>query len=485
MPHILSTIIFLPLLGALVLAVIPARREALIRFTAAAFNAAVLGCVGALCVLFNHQNGGMQFAEDHSWIGQVGIRYSLGVDGVSLALVFLTALLGFLACLASDRIRTKVKGYFIVFQILMTGMLGTFLALDLVLFYMFWETVLIPMFFLIGIWGGPRREYAAWKFFFYTLAGSLIMLLGIVAVYFWAEPHSFSMITLARSTASLSPVVQGALFGAFFLAFAIKIPVFPFHTWLPDAHVEAPTPVSVILAGVLLKMGTYGLLRICVPLFPAAMTMLALPLGILGVINLVYGACVAFAQTDIKKMIAYSSVSHMGFVLLGVAAMNSTGFNGSLLEMFNHGIITGAMFLLVGVVYERAHTREIGAFGGLASVMPRYAFFLTFMALASLGLPGLSGFVGEFLSLAGVFVAFPSVAIAGAVGLIALVVLFLVMIKKMLWGSPGKGVSWPDMGLKEVCIILPLVVITLAVGFYPDSVLQYQKHTIDILVKLL
>ncbi len=485
MPHFLTWIIFLPLIGALAVALIPARHEKCIRATAIGFNAFVLVAVVVLCAVFDRTQIGMQFSESHPWIPQLNIFYSVGVDGLSLALVFLTALLGLLACLASGTITRQVKEYYLVYQVLMIGMLGTFLALDLVVFYIFWETVLIPMFFLIGIWGGARREYAAWKFFFYTLAGSVLMLLAILGVYFTSTPHSFNMIALANPGLRINFGFQCVMFLLFFLGFAVKVPVFPFHTWLPDAHVEAPTPVSVILAGVLLKMGTYGLFRICLPLFPDVILIFAWPIGILGVVNLIYGACAAFAQTDFKKMIAYSSVSHMGFVLLGLAAMNATGFNGAILEMFNHGIITGAMFLLVGVLYERSHTRELAAFGGLASTMPRYAFFLTFMALASLGLPGLSGFVGEFMTLAGVFPYHSKIGIVGCVGLIAVAALFLLMIKRVLWGKPREGVAWPDMNVFEAGVIFPLVVLTLVVGFYPEAVLQFQKNAVDTLVNFL
>ncbi|MBF0593605.1 MAG: NADH-quinone oxidoreductase subunit M [Candidatus Omnitrophica bacterium] len=485
MPSILTLIIFLPLVGALAIAFIPSGREKAIRLTAFAFNAAVLALAGIIVGRFDRSVPGIQFLEHHLWIPQAGIHYTVGIDGISLGLVFLTALLGVIAGLASNGIKTRVKEYFLFYQILMTGMLGTFLALDLVVFYIFWETVLIPMFFLIGIWGGPRREYAAWKFFFYTLAGSVVMLLAILAIFIFIKPHTFNMIALKQLAPQLTGNIQNILFLMFFFAFAIKIPVFPFHTWLPDAHVEAPTPVSVLLAGVLLKMGTYGLLRVCVPYFPLAMQTFAWSLGFLGVINLIYGACAAFAQTDFKKMIAYSSVSHMGFVLLGVAAMNSAGLNGSLLEMFNHGIITGAMFLLVGVIYDRAHTRELSAFGGLSTSMPRYAFFLTFMALASLGLPGLSGFVGEFLSIVGVFSTLPALAVFSAIGLIAVVALFLIVIKKVLWGRAKEGVIWPDMTGIEIAAVLPLVVITLAVGFYPEVILKFQKTAIDILVNFI
>lgn len=484
MPYILTVIVFLPLVGAAFIALIPAARVRAIRLTAVAFNTAVLAAVTMLALHFNVRQG-MQFLEDRAWIAPADIRYTLGVDGISLALVFLSALLGLLAALASGGITKRVKEYFLVYQLLMTGLLGTFLALDLVLFYIFWESVLIPMFFLIGIWGGPRREYAAWKFFFYTLAGSVAMLVGILAVYFSVTPHTFNMIEIARSSSMIRDGAQAALFLLFFVAFAIKVPVFPFHTWLPDAHVEAPTPVSVILAGVLLKMGTYGLMRICLPFFPAAAVLFAFPLAVLGALNLIYGACAAFAQADLKKMIAYSSVSHMGFVLLGVAALNLTGFNGALLEMFNHGVITGAMFFLVGVIYDRAHTREIAAFGGLASTMPRYAFFLTFMSLASLGLPGLSGFIGEFLALAGAFFRFPFIAGIAAVGLIALVALFLVIIRKVLWGKPSGHACYPDMNAAEISVMLPLAALTLGIGFYPHMILQFQTYAVNALVGLL
>jgi len=392
MTSLLSTIIFLPLAGVILVLITPSRLVNCIRYTATVVTAAVLLLSIYLVLHFNTHISVMQFIEYKSWLPGWNIWYFLGVDGLSLALIFLTALLGFLACLASFGIEKSVKEYFIFYLLLMTGMLGTFLALDLVLFYIFWELVLIPMYFLIGIWGGPRREYAAVKFFLYTLAGSVLMLIGILSLYFLSDPHTFNIIQLIQS--GVDPRWQMILFFAFFVAFAVKVPAFPFHTWLPDAHVEAPTPVSVLLAGVLLKMGGYGIFRICLPMFKLAAANLAPALAVLAVVNIVYGACVAMAQTDFKKMVAYSSVSHMGFVLLGAAALNVTGFNGAIMEMFNHGIITGGLFLLVGVLYDRAHTREFSRFGGLSLPMPFYAFCLTFLSLASLGLPGLSGFVG-------------------------------------------------------------------------------------------
>jgi NADH-quinone oxidoreductase subunit M len=322
----------------------------------------------------------IQFEERHLWIPQLNIFYHLGVDGLSLPLVVLTTLLGFLACLASWSITERLKEYFVLYLLLEIGMLGTFLALDLFLFYVFWEIVLVPMYFLIGIWGGGRREYSAFKFFVYTLAGSLAMLLGILALYL--STRTFDLVDLAQLAPALEPSFQRLLFLAFFLGFAIKVPVFPFHTWLPDAHVDAPTPISVLLAGILLKMGGYGFFRISYPLFPEGAQWFALAMACLGMINIVYGSFVAMAQTDFKRLVAYSSVSHMGFVLLGLSSFTPEGMNGALLQMFNHGTITGGLFLLVGVLYDRAHTRQLDAFGGLGARLPVYAGILTFFSLA-------------------------------------------------------------------------------------------------------
>lgn len=484
---ILSTLIFLPLLGAIIIFCLPPRLEKSIRFLSLLVTGVVLAVSVCLVMHFDSAVGGagnsMQFVEYHPWLHNLHIWYFLGVDGLSLPLVFLTALLGFLACLSSYEIKERVKEYFIFYLLLMTGMIGTFLALDLVLFYIFWEVVLIPMYFLIGIWGGPRREYAAVKFFLYTLAGSVLMLLGILTAYFLSTPHTFNMLQLGLSGFDLR--WQMILFLAFFLAFAVKVPVFPFHTWLPDAHVEAPTPVSVLLAGVLLKMGGYGLLRVCFPIFKAAAFVLAPALAMLGVVNIVYGAWVAFAQTDFKKMVAYSSVSHMGFVLLGAASLTVTGFNGALLEMFNHGIITGGMFLLVGMLYTRAHTRELNRFGGLTNSMPLYAFCLTFLSLASLGLPGLSGFVGEFLSLVGAFKPYPWLVVAAGIGLVITVGYFLSMIGRVLLGALNpKCVPYVDMNTRELVTIVPLIAIVLIVGFYPQSVLNFQQEAMQGLAHL-
>jgi len=357
------------------------------------------------------------------------------------------------------------------------------MALDLFLFYIFWEIVLVPMYFLIAIWGGPKREYAAIKFFLYTLAGSVFMLLGIVALYFTSNPHTFIMLELAKPTQALALGLQIVIFIAFFLGFAVKVPLFPFHTWLPDAHVEAPTPISVLLAGVLLKMGGYGFFRISFPILKEAARYFALPLAVLAVINIIYAAFVAMAQRDFKKMVAYSSVSHMGFVILGLASMTLTGLNGALLEMFNHGIITGAMFLLVGVLYERTHTRELDAFGGLGAKMPVYAGFLTIFALASLGLPGLSGFVSEFLSLLGAYPVFKLITIISVLGMVITAGYFLYMLQRVLLGKLNeKWANIIDMNRVELITLLPLMLIIVAVGVYPLVALKYQSSAISMLV---
>lgn len=483
MSSLLSSIIFLPLVGVVLVLITPSRLDKCVKYTATMITGAVFLLSVYLLMHFDTSRSSMQFVEHKPWLAGWNIWYFLGVDGLSLALIFLTALLGFLACLASWGIQTRVKEYFIFYLLLMTGMLGTFLALDLVLFYIFWEVVLIPMYFLIGIWGGPRREYAAVKFFLYTLAGSVLMLIGILALYFISQPHTFNILELTAR--GVDPRWQMVLFLAFFVAFAVKVPAFPFHTWLPDAHVEAPTPVSVLLAGVLLKMGGYGIFRICLPMFKIAAGHLAPALAVLAVINIVYGACVAMAQTDFKKMVAYSSVSHMGFVLLGAAALNVTGFNGALLEMFNHGIITGGLFLLVGVLYDRAHTREFSRFGGLSLPMPFYAFCLTFLSLASLGLPGLSGFVGEFMSLAGAFAMHPGLVALSAVGLIVTVGYFLLMIQRVLLGTVNpKCAGLPDINALELITVVPLIIITLLVGFYPQAVLHFQQTAVEGMARL-
>jgi NADH-quinone oxidoreductase subunit M len=481
---ILTYIIACTLLGALAVLFIPKKNVFLIKAVATLATLIPLLLSIFMVAKFSLSNTGMQFQEKASWIPQINVWYHLGVDGISIGLIFLTSLLGFLSCIASYRINKREKEYFFFYLLLNTGMLGTFMALDLFLFYIFWEVVLVPMYFLIGIWGGSRKEYAAMKFFLYTLAGSVSMLLGILALYFNSTPHSFNMLELANPAQGLALGTQIIIFIAFFLGFAIKVPLFPFHTWLPDAHVEAPTPISVLLAGVLLKMGGYGFFRISFPILKEAAHYFALPLAVLAVINIIYAAFVAMAQKDFKKMVAYSSVSHMGFVILGLSCMTITGLNGALLEMFNHGIITGAMFLLVGVLYERTHTRELDSFGGLGAKMPVYAGFLTLFTLASLGLPGLSGFVSEFLSLLGAFPVFKSITIISVLGMVITAGYFLYMLQRVLLGKLNeKWVNIIDMNKVELFTLLPLVLIVIAVGVYPLIALKYQSTAISVLAQ--
>src|SRR6267142_1411682 len=369
---ILTLMIFIPLVGAALVLALPSRAHALIRWTAVA--ASVPPMLLAVRVLAGfHPDQGFQFVQRAPWIPAFGVQYFVGLDGISITMVVLTALLCFICMIASFGIETGVKGYYALFLLLETGMLGVFCALDFFLFFVFWEMMLLPMYFLIGIWGGPRREYAAIKFFLYTLLGSVLMLVTILYLYFASEPHSFDMTRLGELVGGRIPLnVQLLLWVALFIGFAIKIPAFPFHTWLPDAHVEAPTAISVILAGVLLKMGTYGILRTNFPMLPAATADMAYwLLGALGAWNIIYGAFCAMAQKDLKKLVAYSSVSHMGYVMLGMASFTTQGLIGAVLQMFNHGTITGMLFLLVGVIYDRAHHRDIEGFGGIAAIMSR------------------------------------------------------------------------------------------------------------------
>ena len=408
---LLTVTLLLPLAGALIISVIPKEATRLIR-TAALVSTLVTFVTSLFIVFhFNASVAGPQLEDQARWIPQVGATLHLGVDGISLWLVLLTTFLMPASVLVSAHVGEKVKAFHVVLLILETSLLGVFLSLDLALFYVFWEAMLVPMFFLIGIWGYERRRYAAVKFFLYTLSGSLIMLAGILFLYFTGgrtfDIAAISHVHLAGST-------QAWLFWAFFASFAIKVPLFPLHTWLPDAHTEAPTAGSVLLAGVLLKMGAYGFLRFSIPLFPDAAHRFAPVLGLLAVIGILYGGAVAVVQKDLKRLVAYSSVSHLGFVVLGIAALTTTATTGSVLQMVNHGLSTGALFLLVGMLYDRAHTRQIADFGGLAGVLPVYGGLFLFVCLSSLGLPGLNGFVGEFLILNGTFPVLRVLAILGS-----------------------------------------------------------------------
>ena len=479
---ILTTLLLLPGLGIAAILLLPKTAHDTIRRVATIATALTFAVSLAVLARFQPGLSGIQFAEHLSWIPQLNIFYHLGVDGLSLPMVVLTALLGLLACLASWSIAERVKEYFVLYLLLEIGMLGTFLSLDLFLFYVFWEVVLVPMYFLIGIWGGGRREYSAFKFFVYTLSGSLFMLLAILALYFHA--HTFDMLALARMGHSFSPGFQQLLFLGFFLGFAIKVPIFPFHTWLPDAHVDAPTPISVLLAGILLKMGGYGFFRISYPILPEGAQWFAPAMAVLGTINIVYGAFVAMAQTDFKKLVAYSSVSHMGFVLLGLASLTPEGMNGALLQMFNHGTITAGMFLLVGVLYDRAHTRQLDAFGGLGAKLPVYSAMLIFFSLASLGLPGLSGFVSEFLALVGTFPIHRVATIVSLIGIVVTAAYTLTVIQRILLGPLNeKWRALPDMTRRELVTVVPLLLIIVAVGVAPLLVLHLQDTSIHALLQ--
>ncbi|GMV39500.1 MAG: hypothetical protein AMXMBFR64_12160 [Myxococcales bacterium] len=401
---ILTIVTFIPLLGALLLALVPRGQALLIRNIALGVSA--LGFVFSLRILadFDVTAAGFQMVEQRSWIEALGITYFLGVDGLSLWLVLLTTFLSPIIILgAFSAIETNSKEFYMSYLVLETGMLGALISLDVFLFYIFWEFMLIPMFLMIGIWGGQDRIYATVKFFLFTMVGSLLMLVGIIYIYIKAGHSTFSLLDFVQT--ELSYTEQLWLFGAFGLAFAIKVPIFPFHTWLPDAHVQAPTAGSVVLAGVLLKMGTYGFVRFAIPLFPEAAGAWSMPIMLLSVIGIIYGALVAYAQKDIKKLVAYSSVSHLGFVMLGLMAMSQEAVEGAILQMINHGISTGGLFLLVGMIYERRHTRLIEDYGGIARVVPWFATMLMIMTLSSIGLPGTNGFIGEFLILSGTFTA--------------------------------------------------------------------------------
>ncbi len=477
---ILSVIVLLPLVGMLVILFIPRDERGLIRGTA--FTVAAADFITSLLLFFFFQPNTfqMQFVERVPWIAELGISYHLGVDGISLLLVLLTTLLTMLAVLASWTIEERVKEYMTFMLLLETGMLGVFVALDLFTFFVFWEAALIPMYFLIGGWGGPRRIYATIKFVLYTMVGSALMLVAILVLvylnYGATGRLTFDLLTLQQ--VRLAPGVQTWLFLAFALAFAIKVPMFPFHTWLPDAHVEAPTAGSVILAGVLLKMGSYGFIRFCLPLFPDA-TLRFLPLFVvLAIISIIYGAWVSFAQRDVKSLVAFSSVSHLGFVMLGVFALNPQGVSGSILQMVNHGLSTGALFLLVGMIYERRHTRLIADFGGLWKVMPVYAVLFLVVMLSSVGLPGLNGFVGEFLILLGAFRANPWFAVFGAMGVVLAAVYLLTLFQRVFFQEVTVAENLSDLNWREILTLVPILILIVLIGVYPYPFLAPMQASI-------
>ncbi len=535
----LSLIVFLHIIAGLIILAVPSSQKQIIRIVS--LLAALAQGVVAILIWRAYDPslpgitagpggsplGSFQFVEKLPWIGlklggmaSLNIEYFLGVDGISVTMIILTALVSAIGVLSSWTIQKQVKGYFILYNLLASAMMGCFVALDFFLFYVFWELMLLPMYFLIGIWGGPNREYAAIKFFLYTLFGSVFMLLVMIGLYFSVlDPvtgnHTFSLVAMANQANYIQDAILGPhnvmwryiAFAVLFIGFAIKVPMFPFHTWLPDAHVEAPTPISVILAGVLLKLGTYGMMRINFPLFPEVFHASMYIIGIFGAINIIYGAFCALAQQDLKKMVAYSSISHMGYVLLGLAAGNSEGMVGALYQMFNHGTITAMLFLLVGVIYDRAHTRQIDKFGGLASYMPVYAAIVTVAWFASLGLPGLSGFISEALVFVGAFSSITTrpIAMVSVLGILFGAAYLLWSLQRVFLGKRKPDAAYDlevgadghehihfhdwkgkiDLDARELTMLVPLVVITIFLGIYPMPVLGMITSSVNKLVEVL
>ncbi len=480
-PYLLSIITFLPLLGALLVLVVPG--DSAKKWLA--FGVSLVTFVVSLALLLNWQDGmaEMQFVEDVSWFAPLSIRYALGVDGISLFLVLLTTLLMPIAIYFSNLfVHDRIGPYLALMLLLETAMIGVFLALDLVLFFVFFEASLIPMYFLIGQWGGQNRVYAAVKFFVYTFAASALMVVAILLVYFSAG--TFDIVALQG--AQLPQTIQMWGFIAFALAFAVKTPLFPFHTWLPDAHVQAPTAGSIILAGVLLKMGTYGYLRLAMPIFPDAAAQLGPVVATLAVIGILYGALVAVMQKDVKSLVAYSSVAHLGYVMLGLVAMNAVGISGAVLQMVNHGLSTGALFLMVGLLYERRHTRMLDDFGGLWHSIPVYCGFFLVVAMSSAGLPGLNGFVGEFTIMLGAYNYMPIFAVLAAVGVILAAWYLLTAYRKMAQGEITKPENdkahLKDMNFKEVAMVLPLVLLFFFIGLFPNYFFDKINPSVEAMV---
>ncbi len=485
---LLSLILFTPLVGAAALLLVPKRSGDAVRWVANLFALAGFLVSLPLWFAFDQRNPSYQFVERHAWIPSIGAEYHLGVDGFSALLILLTTLMGVIAVLSSwTAIKERVTEYYVFLLLLQTGMIGAFVSLDFLLFFLFWEVMLVPMYFLIGVWGSDRRLYSAIKFFIYTLLGSVVMLLGILALYFnYADPatgrHTFDIVQWQQH--GFDGNLQWWVFLAFFLGFAIKVPMFPFHTWLPDAHTDAPTAGSVILAAVLLKMGTYGFIRFSLPILPDATRAFVPMIAVLSIVGIVYGALVAMAQTDWKRLVAYSSVSHMAMVMLGMFALNPVGLKGSIIQQINHGISTGALFLIVGVVYERRHTRQIKEYGGLSKVMPLFAAIFGVMMLSSIGMPALNGFIGEVLILQGVFVV-PGWgmiwAAVAATGIILSAAYMLWLYQRTMFGAVEnpKNEGLRDLNLREVATFAPLVVLALWIGLYPTPFLDRLDTSVD------
>ena len=485
---ILSYILVIPLIGAIVLLLVDRKQILVIKTGGILFSILTFAASLFLFFEFDANEPALQFQQKIDWIPALNISYNVGIDGLSLLLVLLTTFLTPLALLSSwAAIEKRVKEYTIMMLFLEVGMLGVFIAVDMFLFYIFWEAMLIPMYFIIGIWGGSNRIYAALKFFLYTMFGSLLMLVAIIWLGYYASTlpgGSFTtdLIELYNIAPTIHLTVQMWMFLAFTLSFAIKVPIFPFHTWLPDAHVEAPTAGSVILAGVLLKMGTYGLLRFSLPLFPQSALALMPYISALAVIGIVYGALVSMVQTDIKKLVAYSSVSHLGFVVLGIFSLTEQGIQGSIIQMVNHGLSTGALFLIVGMVYDRRHTREISEFGGLGKVVPVFATFFMIISLSSIGLPGLNGFIGEFLILLGSFNSpflNPWFTVISATGVILAAVYLLWMYQRVVFGKVTNKANekLSDLSKREIAVLLPVIIFIIWIGVYPNTFLRQTSAT--------
>ncbi|MFQ5542906.1 MAG: NADH-quinone oxidoreductase subunit M [Nitrospiria bacterium] len=491
---LLSLIAYLPLAGAIGISFM--KKEDTKAIMQACFGVSIVTMFVSFLLVpgFDSSSADMQFMEQVAWIPSIGVEYAFGIDGISLLMIVMTSILTPIAIISSySSVQMRIKEYYVVILLLETGMLGVFMSLDFFLFYIFWEIMLVPMYFMIGIWGGGRRLYSAIKFFLYTLFGSLFMLLGILAIYFLnGDPaygtgqYTFSILELQKLNLPLNPF-QYWLFLAFFLGFAIKVPMFPFHTWLPDAHTDAPTAGSVLLAGILLKMGTYGFVRFCLPIFPdAAHYFVPLICG-LALVGIVYGALVALAQKDIKRLVAYSSVSHLGFVMLGMFALNTHGITGSILQMVNHGVSTGALFLLVGMIYERRHTRLIADFGGLSSRMPIYSAFFAVTMFSSMGLPGLNGFVGEFLILVGAFEANKIYAGIAVIGIILGAAYMLWLFQRMMFGPLDKPENQKimDMNRREIGYMIPLVIFMFWIGLFPKPFIRVMEPAVAKIVQRL